>query len=113
MGTDNRRPARSHFFSRFVYFGLTTVIAVVMLLTALVVWLTDLMGSVIASTLIIGGFSGILAVVIYQLSIRDAVAEIRAQLETVYEVTGLVKTGYEWVVDKLALFMNLRGAQKN
>lgn len=113
METDNRRSARSHFFSRFVYFGLTTVIAVVMLLTALVVWLTDLMGSVIASTLIIGGFFGILAVVIYQLSIRDAVAEIRAQLETVYEVTGLVKTGYEWVTDKLALFMNLRGAQKN
>lgn len=106
---ENRRTSRTNYVTTFAFFGLTTTIAIVLLITALVVWLTQLLGSVIASTLLVGGFFAVLSLVIYWLAIRDAVENIRTQFQTVYEVARLAQAGYEWVSEKILLFMNLRG----
>lgn len=87
---------------------LTSVTAFVLILAAFIHWLTELTGSFIASSLIVGGFFAILAIVVYWLSLRSSIERIRNQFETVYEVARIVKTGYDWVNDKINLFLNVR-----
>lgn len=106
---ENRRTARTHFAAALVFFGITSMAAIVLLLTAVMVWLTELTGSLITASLIAGGFFAFLSLVVYWLSIRDAIARIREQVETVYEVARIVRTGYEWVTEKILLFLNLQG----
>ena len=59
-------------------------------------------------TVILGGLFALLAFVIYLLAIRDAVDHIRSQAETVYEVARAAQTGYEWLTEKVTLFLRLR-----
>lgn len=98
-----------NFIASLVFFGLTALIAIYLLLTALVVWLADVTGSLIASTLIVGGFFAVIAAVIYLLSIREAVKHIREQIETVYEVAHAAKEAYQWLSNKFMLFLRLLG----
>lgn len=107
----NNKTPRGHFVAALVWFGLTTAIAIVLLVAALVVWLSELTGSFIASALLIGGFFAVLSMVIYLLVIRDAMERFRTQLETIYEVARLAQTGYEWIVEKLLLFIRPREEQ--
>lgn len=108
MEMDNRRASPGNFIASVVVFGMTAVIAIVLLLTVLVVWLSELMGSFIASALLVGSLSGILSIMIYLATIRDAVSRMRTQVETVYEVAQTAKMGYEWLTGKLLLFLKLR-----
>lgn len=104
---ENRAPRRN-FLAAAIWFGTSALIALVMLLTATVIWLSELTGSFIASILIVGGFFALLALLIYLLRIRDAIEEIRTEMETVYDVARTAKAGYEWVTGKIALFLQLR-----
>ncbi len=94
----------------FLIFGTTVAIAILLLLAALVVWLSEITGSFIASTLILGGFFAILAALIYLLAIRESVERIRARAETVYEVARIARTGYEWIASKASILFQLHDA---
>ena len=98
------------FVSAVLRFGTTVAIALLRLLTALVVWLSELTGSFIASALSLGGFFAVVAALIYLVSIREAVERIRARAETVYEVARIARSGYEWVTEKIALLVRLNDA---
>ena len=111
MGMDNRKTSGGSFVAALVFFVMTASIAIFLLLTALVVWLSEVTGSFILSSLIVGGFFAVLAAVIYLLAIREGVERIRDQVETVY-VARAAKEGYEWLTDKFLLFMKLREMRK-
>ena len=111
MGMDNRKTSGGSFVAALVFFVMTASIAIFLLLTALVVWLSEVTGSFILSSLIVGGFFAVLAAVIY-LAIREGVERIRDQVETVYDVARAAKEGYEWLTDKFLLFMKLREMRK-
>lgn len=72
MGMDNRKTSGGSFVAALVFFVMTASIAIFLLLTALVVWLSEVTGSFILSSLIVGGFFAVLAAVIYLLAIREA-----------------------------------------
>ena len=108
MGTDNRKTSGGSFVAALVFFVMTASIAIFLLLTALVEWLSVVTGSFILSSLIVGGFFAVLAAVIYLLAIREGVERIRDQVETVYDVARAAKEGYEWLTDKFLLLMKLR-----
>ncbi|WP_295936506.1 hypothetical protein [uncultured Alistipes sp.] len=108
METKNRKSSGGHFAVALIFFITAAAIAILMLLAALVVWLSQLTGSFIISTLIVGGFFGLLAIIIYMLSIREGVERIRDQLETVYDVAHTAKEGYQWITDKVMLFLGPR-----
>ena len=110
MGMDNRKTSGGSFVAALVFFVMTASIAIFLLLTALVVWLSEVTGSFILSSLIVGGFFAVLAAVIYLLAIREE--RIRDQVETVYDVARAAKEGYEWLTDKFLLFMKLREMRK-
>ena len=111
MGMDNRKTSGGSFVAALVFFVMTASIAIFLLLTALVVWLSEVTGSFILSSLV-GGFFAVLAAVIYLLAIREGVERIRDQVETVYDVARAAKEGYEWLTDKFLLFMKLREMRK-
>lgn len=73
MGMDNRKTSGGSFVAALVFFVMTASIAIFLLLTALVVWLSEVTGSFILSSLIVGGFFAVLAAVIYLLAIREGV----------------------------------------
>ena len=102
------KPSGGRFIASLLFFAMTAAIAVLLLLTALVVWLSSVTGSFIVSALILGGLFALLAFIIYLLAIRDAVDHIRSQAETVYEVARAAQTGYEWLTEKVTLFLRLR-----
>ena len=74
MGTDNRKTSGGSFVAALVFFVMTASIAIFLLLTALVEWLSVVTGSFILSSLIVGGFFAVLAAVIYLLAIREGVS---------------------------------------
>lgn len=91
----------------FLLFGTCVAITILMLLTALVVWLSEVTGSFIAATLILSGLFAAASAGIYLLSIREAVERIRTRAETVYEVARAARSGYEWVLRKVTLVSGL------
>lgn len=105
--TPRRERSAGRFVVVFLLFGTLVGIALLLLLTALVVWLSQVTGSFIVATLILGGTFALLAAGLYLLSIREAVEQIRARAETVYEVARLARTGYEWVSDKVATLIGI------
>ena len=102
------KPSGGRFIAALLFFATTAGIAILLLLPALVIWLSSVTGSFIASALIAGGFFAVLALLVYLFAIRDAVEQIRRQAETVYEVAHAAQTGYEWLAGKVSLFLKLR-----
>ena len=102
------KPSGGRFIAALLFFATTAGIAILLLLTALVIWLSSVTGSFIASALIAGGFFAVLALLVYLFAIRDAVEQIRRQAETVYEVAHAAQTGYEWLAGKVSLFLKLQ-----
>jgi hypothetical protein len=70
--------------------------AALLLVVALVVWLAELMGSVIYPCLLLGLCLALLAYIIYKVSLRDALREIDERWRVVYEATKLLRDGVEW-----------------
>lgn len=94
----NENQPRRHLITPIVVFGITALIAVVMLLWALVIWLAQLTGSMIWATLILGG---VFALIVYLVSVRPAVQYISDQLDNIAEMAQIVRSGYNWITDKL------------
>lgn len=90
-----------------VAFLLTALTAALLLLTAGVIGLSKLLGSFIVAALILGGLFALIALLLYIFSIRPAVARVRAQVDTVYDVAQTVKTGYEWLTEKYSTALQL------
>lgn len=88
-----------------VFFALTAVIAAGMFLTAVVLWLSEILGSTVLACIIVGGVFAIVAIIIYFASVRATIERFRENLDTVYEVSHLAKSGYEWILRRIcALF---------
>lgn len=76
-------------------FGSTILAAIILLMTALVIWLTELIGSASLAALILA--CGFLAVswIIYSIWTRDVVEYIDNKLNTIYDVAYTARSGYE------------------
>ena len=85
------KPSGGRFIAALLFFATTAGIAILLLLTALVIWLSSVTGSFIASALIAGGFFAVLALLVYLFAMAHA-----------------AQTGYEWLAGKVSLFLKLR-----
>ena len=63
------KPSGGRFIAALLFFATTAGIAILLLLTALVIWLSSVTGSFIASALIAGGFFAVLALLVYLFAI--------------------------------------------
>ena len=92
-------PASSErpFAGALVFFLVMALSAYVLLATALVVWLAELLGSLPLAAALLGGFTLLLAVLAYLLAVRDAIARLRERWEVIYEVMRSLHNGYRRV----------------
>ncbi|MEG1622551.1 MAG: hypothetical protein RR330_04190 [Alistipes sp.] len=88
----------THFGSALLLFLLTAGLAILLLLGAGLVWLTEVIGSFIGASLITGGFFALLSVVVYLSTLRRAMKQIRTQIDTIYEVAYAAQLGYKWLM---------------
>ena len=89
---------RYSYFTALVIVVLAGLVTALLFVTALVLWLAELMGSVIYPCLIVGLFFALLAFVVYRVSLRDIVRDIYERMDTIYYVTKTLRDGVEWAV---------------
>ena len=82
-------------FSAFLFFILFAVAAATLFITAAVLWLAGIVGSVALSSLIFGGVAAIIALIVYLVPVRRSARILHDYLETVYETSRIAKSGYE------------------
>ena len=85
------------FLAALIIVALVAPAAALLFVVALVVWLAELIGSLIYPCLIVALFLAILAIIIYKVSLRDALREMHERMGVVYEVTKLLREGFEWI----------------
>ena len=83
-------------FAALIIVALAAPAAALLLVVALVVWLAELMGSVIYPCLLLGLLLTLLTYIIYKVSLRDALREIDERWRVIYEATRLIREGIEW-----------------
>ena len=86
------------YFAALIIVALAAPAAALLVVVALVVWLSELMGSLILPCLLVGLFLALLSLIIYKVSLRDAMREVDERLRVVYEVTHLLREGIAWGV---------------
>lgn len=89
MRTDDRDALRTpdgSFLVALVAFVLIAATGLMLFLTAFVLWMYALTGSLIAGVLIAGGCCTLLAATIYGWLLRPHLCRMQEQIETVYEV---------------------------
>ena len=85
-------------FAALIIVALAAPAAALLLVVALVVWLAELVGSLILPCLLLGIFFALLATIIYKVSLRDAMREADERMRAIYEVTRLLRDGVEWCI---------------
>ena len=90
------------FLAALTIVALAAPAAAVLFVVALVVWLAELMGSFIYPCLVVAAFLATLAIIIYKVSLRDALREMHERMGVVYEVTKVLREGFEWVARLLS-----------
>ena len=83
-------------------FAAVIVVVVILLMTALVIWLTELIGSASLAALCLAGVFILVAWLIYVVWTRPVVDYINEKLDTIYDVAFAARNGYE-VVRSFAL----------
>lgn len=85
------------YFATLLIVALAALAAALLLVVALVVWLAELMGSIIYPCLLLGILFATLAIILYKVSLRDIMREIDERLGVIYEVMKLLREGVEWI----------------
>ena len=87
------------YFAALIIVALAAPVAALLFIVALVVWLSELTGSIIYPCLFVGLFLALLATIIYKVSLREAMREVDERLSVIYEVTKLLREGIAWGVN--------------
>lgn len=91
---DDNKPTPGPVLAPIIFFVLTSIMAIILLVAALIMWFSELIGSATYSTLIIGGLFTFVAWLIYVLSIKRCIEYVRDRLDTVYDVAYSIRNGY-------------------
>lgn len=83
-------------------FAAAIIVATILLMTALVIWLTELIGSAPLAALIVAGVFLAASWLIYAVWTRPVIEYINQKLDTIYDVAFAARNGYE-VVRSFAL----------
>ena len=91
---DNKLSTRT-LLAPLIYFAVTTIAAMILIVATVVMWLAELIGSATIATLIVGGFFTFVAWLIYVLSVRRSIEYVNDRLNTIYDVAFAVRNSYK------------------
>ena len=84
------------YFAALIIVALVAPAAALLFVVALVVWLAELMGSIIYPCLIVGLFFALLSIIVYKVSLRDVMREWHERIRVIYEMSKLLREGFAW-----------------
>ncbi len=82
-----------------VAFVVTSLIASILLISAFVLFLGELVGSHLLAMVIVGGSCALAAWVIYTKSLKPVICKLQEQIDTIYMVADSIRKAYDWVVE--------------
>ena len=85
-------------FAALIIVVLAALVAALLIVVALVVWLAEVMGSLLYPCLIVGLFFALLAIIVYRISLRDILVELHERVTVIYDVTKTLREAVEWGV---------------
>ncbi len=84
------------YFAPLIIVALAALVAALLMVVALVVWLAEVMGSIIYPCILLGAFFALLAIIIYKVSLRDTMREMNERIATIYDITRTLRQCIEW-----------------
>lgn len=94
-----------HIFGTSALFITMTLVASTMLLSALLIYIAEVIGSLIGALLILGAVAAIIAIMLYVCWLRPHFIAIREEVTSIYEMAHLARCGYDWVIKRIELFL--------
>jgi hypothetical protein len=86
------------YFAALLIVALAAPVAALLFVVALVVWLSEIMGSIVYPCLLIGAFFALIATILYKVSLRDVMREMDERIRLLSEFIGTLREGVEWVM---------------
>ena len=86
------------YFAALLIVALAAPVAALLFVVALVVWLSEIMGSIVYPCLLIGAFFALIATILYKVSLRDVIREMYERIRLLSEFIGTLREGVEWVM---------------
>ena len=81
-----------------ILFLSAVLMAFILLTVAVVLWLSEVLGSLLLATLVVWVLDIIIAAVIYFVSLHSSIKRISQRLDTIYEVSAMFEMAYRQVV---------------
>ena len=91
--------------SALVFFILIILPAIGLFISALTIWLSQLLDSAIYACIIVEGTLLLVAVLIYLIKLRGAIKRMQERMETIYETSRLLQSVFEWINEKINKFL--------
>lgn len=85
------------FFIPLAIAVVTAILSAILLVSAFVAWLAELIGSVKIPCLIVGSFMAIIAAIVYFVSLRSSFRQFGEELSVIYSVSRAVRSWIDWV----------------
>ncbi len=82
-----------------VAFVVTALVAAILLISAFVFWVGELIGSHLLAMVLVGGVCGVVSWIIYSSSLHPLIKRAEEQLTTIYEVASAARRAYTWSVE--------------
>ncbi|MFI3319499.1 MAG: hypothetical protein SNH01_08235 [Rikenellaceae bacterium] len=82
-----------------VAFIVTALIASILLISAFIFWLGEVIGSHLLAMVLVGGVCAVVSILIYRISLRPMIQEISHQISTIYEVSASAKRLLDWILN--------------
>ena len=70
---------------------LAALAAALLLIVTLVVWLSDLMGGILYPCIIVGGFMALIAIIVYNVSLRHALRAAHEEILAISEIAKIIR----------------------
>ncbi|MBQ5844774.1 MAG: hypothetical protein IIW52_07975 [Alistipes sp.] len=84
------------FFMPLAITVVSAILAAILLVSALVAWLAELLGSLKIPCLLVGSFLALMAFIVYNVSLKSYFRQISEELRVIYSVSRVIRGWLDW-----------------
>ncbi len=96
-----KRVEHTNVVASTLLFAITALTALLLLLSAFIVWFAALIDSLVLSLLVTGGSLAIIAYAIYKIELHPTLVKLRAEWNSLIAVVQMIRRSYNLAIDGL------------
>lgn len=93
----NNIESNDHLLGSITILLILMLIGSTMLIIALLLWLAEVLGSLMGALLTIGAVCAFISLMLYFGSVRAQIKAIRVEIRSLYEIAKFARSSYHWV----------------